>query len=239
MILKSVAGFHGFEAWRRLHRKYSPRTLARRLRLLMAVVNPGKVKNPSEIQAGLTLWEEKEKVKQRESQFSERLSDQMRMAILTSAMPNNVQDHIFSQASTKEPTYDVTKELILLYASRRAETYGGPTAMDVGNMQDEYEDWQWNEYGYEEHDESDVNGISDAICYNCGGKSHVAPNCPSNSKGMGKGKGGTGFSKGGGKGWSTKGGKGGRGEKGKGKGYQGKGYQGTCFNCGKIGHEAF
>ena len=45
MIIKSVAGYHGFEAWRRLHRKYSPRTLARRLRLLMAVVNPGKMKS--------------------------------------------------------------------------------------------------------------------------------------------------------------------------------------------------
>ena len=72
----------------------------------------------------------------------------MRMTILTSAMPNNVQDRVFSQASAKESTYDETKELILLYASRMAETYGGPTAMDVGNMQDEYEDWQWNEYEY-------------------------------------------------------------------------------------------
>ena len=24
MVMKSVQGFHGFEAWRRLHRKYSP-----------------------------------------------------------------------------------------------------------------------------------------------------------------------------------------------------------------------
>ena len=45
VIINSVVGYHGFEAWRRLHRKYSPRTLARRLRLLMAVVNPGKMKN--------------------------------------------------------------------------------------------------------------------------------------------------------------------------------------------------
>ena len=45
VIIKSVVWYHGFEAWRRLHRKYSPRTLARRLRLLMAVVNLGKMKN--------------------------------------------------------------------------------------------------------------------------------------------------------------------------------------------------
>ena len=55
MVIKSFSGFHGLEAWRRLHRKYSPRTLARRLRLLMAVVNPGKIKNMGEIQSGLTI----------------------------------------------------------------------------------------------------------------------------------------------------------------------------------------
>ena len=57
VIIKSVVGYHGFEAWRRLHRKYSPRTLARRLRLLMAVVNPGKMKSVGEIQANLNMWE--------------------------------------------------------------------------------------------------------------------------------------------------------------------------------------
>ena len=34
VIIKSVTDYHGFEAWRRLHRKYSPRTMARRLRLI-------------------------------------------------------------------------------------------------------------------------------------------------------------------------------------------------------------
>ena len=132
MVIKSVEGFHGFEAWRRLHRKYSPRTLARRLRLLMAVVNPGKVKNASEIQAGLTLWEGK--VKQLEDQFKDKLSDQMKVAIITSAMPNKVQDHILSQTTTKDPTFEETKEMILLYASRMGKC-GGPTPLDVGNMQ--------------------------------------------------------------------------------------------------------
>jgi len=121
MVIKSVEGFHGFEAWRRLHRKYSPRTLARRLRLLMAVVNPGRVKNAGEIQAGLTLWEGK--VKQLNDQFEDKLSDQMKAAIITSAMPNKVQDHILSACSggigkSKDPTFEETKETILLYASR-------------------------------------------------------------------------------------------------------------------------
>ena len=106
-IIKSVTGYHGFEAWRRLHRKYSPRTLARRLRLLMAVVNPGKIKNMGEIQSSLTMWEEK--IKQLETQFDDNtISDQLKVAIITSALPSKAQDHIFSQA-TKDPTYDQVK----------------------------------------------------------------------------------------------------------------------------------
>ena len=85
-----------------------------------------------EIQAGLTLWEGK--VKQLDDQFKDKLSDQMKVAIITSAMPNKVQDHILSQTTTKDPTFEETKEMILLYASRMGNC-GGPTPMDVGNMQ--------------------------------------------------------------------------------------------------------
>ena len=115
------------------------------------------------------------------------------------------------------------------------ENCGGPTPMDVGNMQHQQQnrqqrqqqdnEWQeedgdayrhpWNMWGYPQAtprseegpwQEEDVNGIQDAICHGCGGKGHIAPQCP--SKGKGKGKGG-------------KGGKGPYGPKGNGKvGYQ-------------------
>ena len=55
---------------------------------------------PNEIQGGLTLWEEK--VKQLEDQFKEVVSPQMKVAIITSAMPNKVQGHILSQTNTTE-----------------------------------------------------------------------------------------------------------------------------------------
>ena len=88
--------------------------------------------------------------------------------------------------------------------------------MDVGNMQHQQQNqqqrqqqdngWQeedgdayrrpWNMWGHPQAtpwseegpwQEEDVNGIQDAICYGCGAKGHIAPNCP---KGKGKGKGG-------------------------------------------------
>ena len=65
----------------------------------MAVVNPGKIKSTNEIQGGFTHREET--IKQLETQFDEKsISDPLKVAIITSAMPNKVQDRIFSQANT-------------------------------------------------------------------------------------------------------------------------------------------
>jgi len=98
----------------------------------MAVVNPGKIKNMGEIQSSLTMWEEK--IKQLETQFDDNtISDQLKVAIITSALPSKAQDHIFSQA-TKDPTYDQVKELILTFAARM-ENCSGLTPMGVGNLQ--------------------------------------------------------------------------------------------------------
>jgi len=203
VIIKSVVGYHGFEAWRRLHRKYSPRTLARRLRLLMAVVNPGKMKNVGEIQANLNMWEER--ISQLETQFKEKaISEPLKVAIITSAVPNKVQDYIFSQPE-KDPSYAQIKEMIITYSSRMADN--GPNPMDIGAVerQEQWDNWErngWQEDQWEEdqwqgdqwgqqQDGSipyDVNGVQDhsnSICYTCNQKGHISPQCP---KGKGKGK---------------------------------------------------
>jgi len=202
MIIKSVAGYHGFEAWRRLHRKYSPRTLARRLRLLMAVVNPGKMKSVGEIQSNLNMWEER--ISQLETQFKEKtISEPLKVAIITSAVPNKVQDYIFSQPE-KDPSYAQIKEMVITYSSRMDN---GPNPMDIGAVerQEQWDNWErngWQEDQWEEdqwqgdqwgqqQDGSipyDVNGVQDhsnSICYTCNQKGHISPQCP---KGKGKGK---------------------------------------------------
>ena len=64
--------------------------------MLMAVVNPGKMKNVGEIQANLNMWEER--INQLETQFKEKaISEPLKVAIATSAAPNKAQDYIFLQ----------------------------------------------------------------------------------------------------------------------------------------------
>ena len=59
MILRSVRSCHGFEAYQQFYRKFNPRTRARGLGLLMAVVNRGRGESAQDIEAGLIVWEEK------------------------------------------------------------------------------------------------------------------------------------------------------------------------------------
>jgi len=260
MVMKAVRDCNGLSAWQALFRKYNPVTFARRLRLLTNVVMPGKIKNCSEVDASIILWEEK--VGQLARQFNETLTPSLKTAILINAVPNVVQDHVMSQMTKdNESSYEEVKDIIKRFASRKAEA-SGPTPMDVGNLQTpsgpwsgelcqpcgqdgRYDDYDWrsseSDWWSAEDGETPVNGVSDAICYNCGGRGHVSPSCPSPSKGKSKGKGGKGKgqwgkgqfgSKGGGKGVPSKGYKGGKGSKGK-----GKGYQGTCWGCGQVGHK--
>lgn len=42
-ILKGTPDCQGLLAWQRLHRRYSPRTMARAIRLMTEVASPGRV----------------------------------------------------------------------------------------------------------------------------------------------------------------------------------------------------
>ena len=186
--------------------------------MLMAVVNPGKMKSVGEIQSNLNMWEER--ISQLETQFKEKtISEALKVAIITSAVPNKVQDYIFSQPE-KDPSYAQVKEMIIIYSSRMDN---GPNPMDIGAVErgDQWDHWErngWQEDQWEEeqwqgdqwgqHQDGsvpyDVNGVQDhsnSICYTRNQKGHIAPQRP---KGKGKGKNGKGAGKGG-KGFSGKG----------------------------------
>ena len=79
----------------------------------------------------MNMWGER--ISQLETQFKEKtISEPLKVAIITSAVPNKVQDYIFSQPE-KDPTYAQTKEMIMLYSSRMADN--GPNLMDIGAVE--------------------------------------------------------------------------------------------------------
>ena len=122
----------------------------------MAVVNPGKMKSVGEIQANLNMWEER--ISQLETQFKEKtISEPLKVAIITSAVPNKVQDYIFSQPE-KDPSYAQIKEMIIRSSSRMADN--GPNAMDIGAVerQEQWDNWERNGWQEDQREEDQWQG---------------------------------------------------------------------------------
>ena len=93
-IVQTVADFQGFSAWHKLRKKFNPRTMARAIRLVGQVTNPAKIKELKDVKAEIAKWEERVKVLQKE--FKEEFSDIVKVGIITSILPQSVQEHVYT-----------------------------------------------------------------------------------------------------------------------------------------------
>ena len=220
-VIKGVPDMEGIEAWRRLRRKYNPRTMARGVRMLCEVTNPSKVTSLNDVEMEINKWEEK--VRALRAQFGEELTNGMKIAILTNMMPHVLQDFIDTHVE-KETKYEEVRDKVRAIASNKVAMNMGPAPMDIGEVKDA--------------DVEEVGMVGAHVqCRRCHGYGHLARDCAT-AKGKGKTncKGGTNAD--GKASWKS-------GGKGDGKGYgkgsgkaAGKGYQGICWRCGKVGHKA-
>ena len=176
-LVRSVADMDGIAAGPKLHLTYNPRTLARRVMNNMGVVTPPKISEAKHLVCQIERWEKL--VKEMEAEYGEKVSNGMKMAILTSMMPANVQDIIFQQSNDQTKYKDMRDKVVALVMNRvtMQET---PVPMDIGNAQ--MEDFD---------DQLDVDyAAKDIQCRRCDGWGHFARDCPSDPrKGKGGGKG--------------------------------------------------
>ena len=235
-LVQSVPDMDGIAAWQKLHRNYNPKTLARVMQKIMAVVAPPKIQDVKTLVTMVEEWGKR--IKELESDTQEKVSEVFKMAIMTGMMPTTFQEYIFQQTDEKVD-YKKSRDKVIALANNRVTMQQGPVPMDIGNVR-QYEGC-WGEHGHQQEFEIDY-ADANMKCHRCGGLGHSVRVCPSEGKGGGKGT----WQKGGGKGDGPKGG--GKGPWGKGGGKnqqplvnpkgQGKGYQGTCWKCGKVGHKS-
>ena len=142
MIVRSVDDMQGISAWQKLFQKYNPKTMARGLRVLVEVVNPPKAKGIHDVELAVAKWEEKSKILA--TQFGEKLSDRMKMGILTSIMPIAIQDYIYTHVE-KDSGYEDLKEKVRSMVSNKVAADMGPAPMDIGDVKGQADEWG-NEY---------------------------------------------------------------------------------------------
>ena len=251
-IVRNVDGENGMEAWRRICKRFGPKTKGKRLYLTRACVNPKKCVKLTDTLSAIEKWERD--VRRLASDYKEELSDGLKAAILLELAPSEITDFL-SHKLGEDDTYESTKGHIVRYVDTRAD-FGGLKPMDLSLVnpatnedahghEQAAEDFK-SDPGYEKFEQYL------AAFMKGGGKGWQQPSWSGSSyKGGGGGKGWQGkgswgqWDKGAGKGGFGGGAGGGFGGKGgndggwtvKGGG-KGKGVTGdrVCFGCGQKGH---
>ena len=109
-----VGASNGFEAYRRVHRRWDPRTSGRKRNILRAILQPERVKTWSAVRPAIEQLEEL--IRRYESRrsaagTSETLSDDIKSASLEMLVPPDLEKHLLLNKS-RLTTYALIKQEI-------------------------------------------------------------------------------------------------------------------------------
>ena len=95
-VVMSVGGDHGFESWRKLHRRWDPYTAGRARSLLREILSPSRVKLP-ELMGAIERMEDlvRRYCGRRDAQGNvDALAEDIRMTSLEALLPDDLEKHV-------------------------------------------------------------------------------------------------------------------------------------------------
>ena len=209
-VVRRTSG-NGLLAWKRLVSTLNPRTLASGIKAISAAINPPRVTQATRADSALDDWEDK--LAKVHSEYGQKLTSKMKVAVVYSMMPRDLQERITDACAVgwdhtsdgeADQMYEKIKGQLKNMAKARREMVR-PTPMEVDKVTAEYDWGHWGGGGHQGAGWSWGAGESEIMqCQECEDDLDEAT---VNMIGKGGGK----------------------------KGMKG-GFQGQCYLCGEWGH---
>ena len=111
-IAQGTEGGSGLHTWRKLYLRYNPKTPARALMAMMQVMAPTKIKDIRLVSKAIEEWEVK--LLNLEKEYEEKPSKKMRIALMMSMIPNEIQDVVFQHVEALKEDFKAVKDNICL-----------------------------------------------------------------------------------------------------------------------------
>ena len=89
-MVRRSHGQNGLLAWKRLHEKLRPRTLASGVKAISQVLSPTQITNATRADSYIEAWEEK--MKKLAVEYGETLTNKMKLAVLYGMLPKELQE---------------------------------------------------------------------------------------------------------------------------------------------------
>ena len=187
-VIRGVLSGDGWLAWSKLNARFDPRTPAKALVAMLAVMSPKKVKEVRFLSSAVEDWEVK--VKGLGAEHDITVDNKIKSAVLTAMCPEEVQNLIFQWMDNKTTYDDLRDKVVALSQNRAGEAK--PKPMEVDYVKDgSFDWWVWDGGEYyegsaaEEHEKDVEVDYMGETCLRCGGMGHYAKECPT-PKGKGK-----------------------------------------------------
>ncbi|CAK0857324.1 unnamed protein product [Prorocentrum cordatum] len=232
-VLRNGREDNGLDAWRRLWRRWDPKTVGRNRAAYLKIAQPGTAKTVEQASKMLEQWEAQ--IRDYESKRKKVVNEELKCAVLTEMMPKEVRLHLQLNARTLTDYTTIRQEVLSFLEARKSHTSDGSVPMDVDALQRKGKDksGKGKDSKGKGKDTDNSHSKKNVTCWNCGKTGHTSSECwtkPQTDHDKNKARG---------KGKDNKGkGKDSKGDKGKdgGKGNSQNHFRGYCDKCGKWGH---
>ena len=115
-IVRRCRDAHGLLAWKRLCSTLNPRTLASGVKAISQVMNPQKITSATKADTCIEAWEDK--VVKLDVEYGETLSSKMKVAILYSMLPKDLQEKILDRCAVNWDSTDEDEATLIFKKAR-------------------------------------------------------------------------------------------------------------------------